>query len=130
MNNKGFAITSTLYTIFILFIMLLLSILAGLSTRKKILEKSVETLEKSYSESEFENITITNNLAPVTGKYQVEFKAGNGNATITLSCYSYLKKGTDVSDWKTITYTTVDCNTVKNTDNFNASYKGVYKFSE
>ena len=38
MNNKGFAITGILYTIFILFIMILLSILSGLNTRKNILE--------------------------------------------------------------------------------------------
>ena len=48
MNNKGFAITGILYTLFILFIMILFSILSSLSYKKGILEKTVLGIEDDY----------------------------------------------------------------------------------
>ena len=69
MNNKGFAITGILYTIFILFIMVLLSILAGLSSRRSLLEKSMMSLEDDYKITDANMNNITGTRAPFTGKY-------------------------------------------------------------
>ena len=48
MNNKGFAITGILYTLFILFTMILLSVLATMSAKRTSLEKTIIGLENSY----------------------------------------------------------------------------------
>ena len=72
LNNKGFAITGILYTLFILFLLILISILGGLSARRLMLEKSIEALETSY-EGKDDNAQIKEAIetkkAPVTGKY-------------------------------------------------------------
>ena len=93
MNNKGFAITGILYTIFILFIMVLLSILAGLNTRKDLLEKSIMSFEDDYKILEENKVVdiggYTNtNTALVTGKYVFHF-----NLNSNIKCTKYLKKG-------------------------------------
>lgn len=48
LNNKGFAITATLYTILILFLMILVSVLSGLVNKEKLLEKSTESISENY----------------------------------------------------------------------------------
>ena len=48
LNNKGFAITATLYTILILFLMVLASVLSGLVNKEKLLEKSIESISDNY----------------------------------------------------------------------------------
>ena len=96
MNNKGFAITGILYTVFILFIMVLLSMLSGLNQRMRILEKSIEIYNDSYKAlNNSENastcdVSKMNNqqIAACTGKYIFGIKNDN---TI---CITYLKKGT------------------------------------
>ena len=91
MNNKGFAITGILYTIFILFIMVLLSILAGLNTRKDLLEKSIMSFEDDYKasvENEIDDISGYTDTALVTGKYVFHFNLGSN-----IKCTKYLKKG-------------------------------------
>lgn len=68
LNNKGFAIASILYSIMVLFLLLLLSILGILGNRKAILDKNkkdiLEELNKEvlYNKINFEhkNITIIN----------------------------------------------------------------------
>ena len=68
LNNKGFAIASILYSIMVLFLLLLLSILGILGNRKAILDKNkkdiLEELNKEvlYNRINFEhkNITIIN----------------------------------------------------------------------
>lgn len=51
LNNKGFAITGILYTVFILFLMILLSVLGGLNAKRKLLEKNIENLKESLEET-------------------------------------------------------------------------------
>ena len=102
LNNKGFAITGILYTLLVLFLMTLISVLAELNIRKKIMEKSIETLEDKY---EFISCghTTEEKEAPETGKYI--FKRSSPNIT----CYAYIAKGTTLKSTD-IQYTTSDCN--------------------
>ena len=48
LNNKGFAITGILYTVFILFLLIITSVLAGLQLKRTMLERSIILLEDSY----------------------------------------------------------------------------------
>lgn len=105
LNNKGFAITGILYTLFILFLLIMASILGGLQSKKNMLARSVLALEETYTGSEVTDRNLNNlTTAPVKGKY--EFTIKNNNQKYT--CYSYLNKGDDLSD---ITFTTKECNT-------------------
>ena len=94
MNNKGFAIIGILYTILILFLMIMVSVLAGLNTRKNFMEKSIESFQDDYLGSdvysEYENQQLVS--APVTGKYIFQI------VNTSQSCYAYLKVGTAFSD--------------------------------
>ncbi len=79
LDNKGFAITGILYTLFVLFLLIMMSVLAGLNSRKNSLEKSVMSLEESFSgnnakSSEYITYVSENQIAPVTGKYVFEFE--------------------------------------------------------
>ncbi len=68
LDNKGFAIASVLYSIMVLFLILLLSILGILGSRKAILDKNkkdiIESLNSSLENNKFifehRNITIVN----------------------------------------------------------------------
>lgn len=110
MNNKGFAITGILYTIFILFIMVLLSILAGLSSRRSLLEKSMMSLEDDYKITDANMNNITGTTAPFTGKYI--YKRINSET----ECTTYLKKGVSL-DKNSVIFIEGDegdCNSDKN----------------
>lgn len=108
MNNKGFAIIGILYTILILFLMIMLSVLAGLNTRKNFMEKSISSFQDDYLGDEISQSYVlsanTYKKAPVTGKY-VFFNN-------SLECYAYLKAG-DNFDSKTL----LCGNETKNFDN-------------
>ena len=74
LNNKGFAITGILYTVFIMFLLVLTSTLAGLQSRKTMLERSIMSLENSFNgndnnEQELIRKINENKTAPVTGRY-------------------------------------------------------------
>lgn len=97
MNNKGFAIIGILYTILILFLMIMLSVLAGLNTRKNFMEKSISSFQDDYLGSNvIDNYSdnYSDNLisAPVTGKYVFQ------QVDSEISCYAYLKVGTVFSN--------------------------------
>ena len=84
LDNKGFAITGILYTLFILFILLMFSILNGLQSKKQMLEKSTEKLETSYKLKDVtndSNVGITKAIeqgkALITGKYTFEVNTNN-----------------------------------------------------
>lgn len=94
LNNKGFAISGILYTLFIMFLLISISILAGLSNQKNMLEQSITNEENSFTGKKIENIEEIKNQknAIVKGKY-IYILTYNGN---TQKCYAYLKKGTDI----------------------------------
>ncbi len=55
LNNKGFAITSVLYGLLILFVVLTSTYLAVLSTKKNNIDKITEDLEEDYFASNNSN---------------------------------------------------------------------------
>lgn len=73
MNNKGFAITGVLYTVFVLFLMILIAILIGLNSTNKLAKKSIESLEDDYTgviyDESLQPPLSTLTTAPCTGKY-------------------------------------------------------------
>ena len=94
MNNKGFAITGILYTIFILFIMTLLAILSGLNTRTKLLQQSLKTFQNDYIKDDTtkvnnSDITTMNNNKKTLYSGIYKFQSG---------CISYLKKGMSITN--------------------------------
>ena len=106
MNNKGFAITGILYTLLILFLLLVGSFLGIMRSRNNYLEKSIVSLEDSYVGGEV-NDSYSIDIADYTGKY--EFSTGDS------LCYSYLSKG-DIIDVNVIKYTTRECNEMDKTN--------------
>ena len=69
MNNKGFAITGILYTIFALFLLIIVAALANLSLKVKILSTSVTELEDELAQ------TLVSSVSEAGDK---ELKEGNG----------------------------------------------------
>ena len=95
LNHKGFAITGILYTVLIVFLLVLVSILGGLQARKMMLENSLIGLEESYvgDDSHSDQYVVeakTRGMAPVTGKYIFEVQVTGDTKTYT--CSSYLVK--------------------------------------
>lgn len=121
LNNKGFAITGILYTLFVLFILVLFSVLSGMSSRKRMLESSTVKIEESFLgddslSSELVNAANSNSIAPVTGKYVYELVDKNGEK---VECFSYIKKYTELRDINSIVFTTNSCN----------DYRGILDYS-
>ncbi|MDD5827483.1 MAG: hypothetical protein PUD25_06965 [Bacilli bacterium] len=84
LDNKGFAITGILYTLFILFILLMFSILNGLQSKKQMLERSTVKLEESFKSKDVTNDSnigiekaLTEGKALTTGKYLFEINTNN-----------------------------------------------------
>lgn len=100
MNNKGFAITGILYTLFVLFIMILLSILGAMSYRKGILEKTVLSLEDKFKLVKVEAdlsttyaVDGTTRKATKDGKYEFVINSIINDQPHTVTCSVYLEKG-------------------------------------
>ena len=119
MNNRGFAITGILYTLFIMFLLILVSVLSGLSSRRNILQKSLLSLEESFSGTALtpdnDKIEKANesHIAPIDGKYEFEIILETGEKLN--NCVSYLKEGTGFSinaetSKSAITFVPKDCN--------------------
>lgn len=96
MNNKGFAITGILYTLFILFTAILIAILSALSYKKGILEKTITKLENSY---ELDNVNLiddccdrVNNTVNHSGKYIFNLTYIIDGTSYTTKCSAYLKE--------------------------------------
>lgn len=96
MNNKGFAITGIIYTLFILFLMILLTVLAGLSSYQRLMVNSTRSLENSFEGEEISDVVNSDKFdvikndrkAYYLGKYIFELDNG-------LECSAYLKKDTN-----------------------------------
>lgn len=103
MNNKGFAITGIIYTLFILFLMILLTSLAVLSSYQRLMINSTSSLENSFEGKEVEASTMTNGEADVLGKYIFRIDE-NGDGEIddndTMECSVYLNKGFSFEGYK------------------------------
>lgn len=136
LNNKGFAITSILYTLFILFLLIFMSVLIGLTSRKNFLEKSVMSLEDSFTGEKSDNyiqFVNENQFAPVDGKYIFELD-DNTNKTI---CSTYLTKNTNIKK-ETMVFIPNDCNEydyvlnfgTEDDDHYNMTLKEVYSFEK
>lgn len=93
LNNKGFAITSVLYGLLILFVLLVGSYLTILTARKNRQDKITENIETKYYYSKMSgDMTLEDDFtAPYTGKYIFDNNE---------KCYIYLAKGSvlDKSD--------------------------------
>ena len=73
--------------------MIMLSVLAGLNTRKNFMEKSISSFQDDYLGSDVIGIYSGNLIsAPVTGKYVFQ------PVDSEISCYAYLKVGTAFSN--------------------------------
>lgn len=136
MNNKGFAISGILYTLFVLFLVILVLALDGLKTRNNYLEKSITVsgLNEVYIGKwlEFYSTDYETSLEfPYTGKYSFSVTLDDGS---TVNCYSYLTKGAVISNedgtinYDNIKYTTSTCNDIADKSGF--ILKGVYQFGE
>lgn len=121
LNNRGFAIASTLYTIFILFLMILLGILASLTARERMLDKSTETFASDYTTDKLDQSVVFDSVVPVSGKYVFSM------AGLDSYCYSYLASGITISNIRSLEYTTSECNNLKASTS-QIDYVGVYKF--
>lgn len=106
MNNKGFAITGIIYTLLILFLMILITVLAGLRASQKLMINSTEIFETSF---EGESVDITNTkstgIASHSGKYIFITTSPSGNQ---ITCSTYLSKGTNIT--KGVILSPKDCN--------------------
>lgn len=116
LNNKGFAITSVLYGLLILFVSLVGTYLAVLVSKMNRLNNISEDINEKYdfSDTVFKNDDglqiITSYQAPYTGKYKflVNFDGDS------LYCTSYIRKGTVItSDFKDGTFVESACNDSK-----------------
>lgn len=101
LNNKGFAITSVLYGLLILFVVLVGTYLTILSAQKNRVDTLVEGIEENYNSETciyypniknlcwcFEEKTI---IAPYTGKYKID-TLGSGSQEFQLT------KGEDICE--------------------------------
>ena len=131
LNNKGFAITGILYTLFILFLLILVSVLGGLSAKKNLLEQSIISQEdiflgkkipltEAVVEKENPEDNTIDKITLVSGKYIFQVN-GSGK------CVAYLKKGINLTKDK-ITYIPNDYN--NNDYDMNFELIEVYSFEE
>ncbi len=126
MNNKGFAITGILYTLLILFLTVMVSVLAGLRSKKNMLEQSIIPLEDSFKGTKLSTNQVqqakNSKVAPVDGKYEflVTFLDSD-----TRTCYAYLTKNTKIDD--NIIFTRKECNEYSSTT---SNLQQIYSFEE
>lgn len=100
MNNRGFAITGIIYTLFILFLMILLTVITGLNSFQKLIINSTENFATTFEGREIELTELIkikeSGIAPYSGKYH--FKITTTSGTTFNNCFSYLTKGTNFND--------------------------------
>ncbi len=119
LNNKGFAITTILYALLILFSLTLISVITGLNSRNKMLEKAIETIELKYNwdciyktndPNNFNAYNIPNitNTSNNRGKY-IFSEEGEIKENHEGECMTYLETNEEIKP-EEFTYTTTACN--------------------
>ncbi|MGN1342392.1 MAG: hypothetical protein ACI4VL_04105 [Bacilli bacterium] len=99
LNNKGFAITSVLYGLLILFVVMTSSYLTVLSAKKNRLDNITKEIEDSYNFNNTESTTIA---FPYTALYTGKYVFSN-------NCYTYLAKGNVIESADDIKFTDDNC---------------------
>lgn len=104
-NNKGFAITGILYTLLVMFLLVLVFSLQILRANKNMREKSIEKLESTYEGIKVENINNINDedypiendgTVKYRGKYIFTLTVVEEEKELTYTCTSYLKKSAKI----------------------------------
>ena len=105
LNNKGFAITGILYTLLVMFLLVLVFSLQILRANKKMREKSTEKLEGTYEGIKIENINNPNDeeypikedgTIKYRGKYIFTLDVEEEEEKKIYTCTIYLEKGTNI----------------------------------
>lgn len=150
MNNKGFAITGVLYTIFALFMLILFAALGNASNKRQTMASTIEYMNKDFAMEEIEDKTTTyeidetNYKATINGKYVFKIRYNTGDVQ-DLKCTVYLKKGeiipvkiVKIGETTNFNLIPNDCNRVNNEislteitpTNTKMILEAVYKFKE
>ena len=123
LNNKGFALTSIIYMLVVLFLMLMLLILANLSQRKIVLDKIKADVKQHLNQGgiigEVENNNNTPSPGPGGDTYTLTFDADGGTVSPATMSVTYgqpygqlptpQKNGYDFATWeRNVAYTTYD----------------------
>lgn len=96
LNNKGFAISGILYTVFVVFLLILLYILGALNSKRKILEKNIESINKSIYETCY---TIGDSSTQIpASEANLSAITYTGKYTLSTGCVTYAKKGESLID--------------------------------
>lgn len=92
MNNKGFAITSILFGILILFLLVLVFLLGVLRSQRLRMEKLSDSVNSTIGEVVCDEITekIEETTIENSGRYIIDIGSNN-------NCYLYVKKNDDIS---------------------------------
>lgn len=112
LNNRGFAISGVLYTLMILFLLLLVTVLAGLSSRLRMMSRSITVMEDDYSGRLVEGERLSEvydaslKKALVTGKYMFQTEGLDNGVTNEAYCVAYMYKNTSLND---ISFVQSDC---------------------
>ena len=111
LDNKGFAITGILYSVFIVFLLIMVSVLGVLQSKRAMLDRSFVFSEDFYEgtiiNGEVQRV-IDSGRATVDGKYVFNFiDTKDNNKSLTI-CSTYLHKG-DALDHNVV-FVPDDCN--------------------
>ena len=127
LNNKGFAISVVLYSVLILFMLILVSYLTILSGMKKFNAKTLSSINEVMKEEVIEIDKILNDkeyyLTTIRGNYLIEL--GNKN------CYIYLSKNVVLVNKDNVLYINNElinsnnyiCNNMSDSNNIDNSIK-------
>ncbi|MGM9882395.1 MAG: hypothetical protein ACI31S_06095 [Bacilli bacterium] len=115
LNNKGFAITSVLYGLLLLFVFLVGSYLLVLTSKKNRLDTISADIDDKYGfntkirDVDVQILSLDSYTAPYTAPYtgKYVFKVTDVNDS-NYTCSSYIKKGSVITDTDTNTGTNID----------------------
>lgn len=101
LNNKGFAITSVLYGLLLLFVFLVGSYLLVLTSKKNRLDTISADIDDKYGFNTETTIPTSSYTAPYTAPYTGKYVFTFSDSS---TCTSYIKNGTDISDLSNVTF--------------------------